>query len=359
MARPAAGARRRTADARRRRRARRSRRRPRASRRRGRALEVAAAGGHHLLLVGPPGTGKTMLARRLPTILPPLEPTRRSRSRASTPPPVTRPAARLAPRARSARHITRRRPPRSSAAAAGGPRPGEVTLAHRGMLFLDELGEFAPRRARRAAPTARGARGAHLAPGDVARVPCRLPARRVHEPVPVRARRAELPLHRDATGPLPPPPLGAAPRPLRPAPRGRPAPSRATRPGEPSPTVVRGACPRPSRASSARYADRPWRRNAHVPAGALARVVPLARRRRRRVAWLIRTRVLTGPRRGAGAARRPHPRRPRRHAPRSTADPRSAAALCARTCRERAPVDRLPDRADAASRRRRSRASPT
>jgi magnesium chelatase family protein len=109
-----------------------------------RALEIAAAGGHHLLMIGAPGAGKSMLAARLPSILPPLSPTELLE------------VSMIASVAGEIEDgtLTSRRPFRaphhsaSMAALTGGgmrARPGEISLAHNGVLFLDELPEFDPR----------------------------------------------------------------------------------------------------------------------------------------------------------------------------------------------------------------------
>jgi magnesium chelatase family protein len=109
-----------------------------------RALEVAAAGGHHLLMVGPPGAGKSMLAQRLPSILPPMD--AREMLDVSM-------IASLGGELKDGQ-LSRRRPFRSPHHSASMPalvggglraKPGEMALAHHGVLFLDELPEFQPR----------------------------------------------------------------------------------------------------------------------------------------------------------------------------------------------------------------------
>ena len=263
------------------------------------AVLVAAAGGHNLFLHGPPGTGKTMLARRVPSILPPLgRAARRSRSPAST----------RSPGLHSGGGLVEARPFRAphhtispSGLVGGGavPTPGEVTLAHHGVLFLDELSEFARSVAGGAAPAARGrARGDRaLAAGDA--VPDALHARGGVEPVPVRARRPPLPL-------------------LRRRPRPPPAPASAARCSTASTSPSRsGARRRRPCASSARPPPRTLRE----------RVVAARERQSRRFAGLgVACNAQMTPRmvpragrrdaeRAAAALRAPRPRRPVRARP--------------------------------------------
>jgi magnesium chelatase family protein len=112
-----------------------------------RALEIAAAGGHHSLLLGPPGCGKSMLARRLPSILPPL-----TQEQALEVAAIRSVAGRFAgvdPQPPLLDRVPPFRAPHHAASAAallgggtGVARPGEVSLAHHGVLFMDELLEW-------------------------------------------------------------------------------------------------------------------------------------------------------------------------------------------------------------------------
>ncbi len=239
-----------------------------------RALEVAVAGGHHLLLVGPPGAGKTLLAQCLPSILPPLsndEALEVTKIHSAAGHPVG--GALLRARPFRAPHHTA-----SAAALVGGgsgrPHPGEATLAHRGALFLDELGEFSPRvlDALRQPLEERVVRisrqhSALTFPADFLLVastnPCPCgqgpPRCACHEALRARyRRRLSGPLVdrfdlRVAVGTAPPD-----------APLGPPSAEVAAR--------VLQAVTR----QRARYRDAPWRRNAAVPAGALLRDIPLS-----------------------------------------------------------------------------------
>ena len=150
-----------------------------------RALEVAAAGGHNLLMIGPPGAGKSMLAARLPSILPPLSPAELLEVSM-----IASVAGEIEGGA-----LTNKRPFRSPHHSASMPalvggglraRPGEISLAHNGVLFLDEMPEFSAQALEFAAPAAGNRRGRHRARQSPHHLSGALHAGRRHEPVPLR-----------------------------------------------------------------------------------------------------------------------------------------------------------------------------
>ncbi len=153
-----------------------------------RALEVAAAGGHNLLMVGPPGAGKSMLAARLPSILPPLAPAELLEVSM-----VASVAGEIEGGA-----LTNRRPFRAPHHSASMPalvggglraRPGEVSLAHHGVLFLDEFPEFQAQALELAAPAARNRRSVDRPRQSSRHLSGALHAGRGDESVPLRPRR--------------------------------------------------------------------------------------------------------------------------------------------------------------------------
>ncbi len=189
-----------------------------------RALEVAAAGGHNLLMIGPPGAGKSMLAARLPSILPPLTPAELLEVSM-----IASVAGEIEGGA-----LTNKRPFRSPHHSASMPalvggglraRPGEISLSHNGVLFLDELPEFAAQALELAAPAIGERRSRHRPRQSPHHLSGALHAGRRHEPLPLRPRvrsrlrlqaRAQYALRRRIPGAA----VGSAARPHRPAHRG-------------------------------------------------------------------------------------------------------------------------------------------
>lgn len=239
------------------------------------ALQIAAAGGHHLFMVGPPGAGKTLLARCLPSVLPPLDDEESLE--------VTRihSAAGQPLRGRLVRARPFRAPHHTASAAAlvgggrGRPSPGEVTLAHRGVLFLDELGEFSPlvldalrqpleervvRISRQAASVA--------FPADFLLVACSNPCPcGLGPPRCICSEHLRLRYRRRLSAPLIDRfDLRVA---LSPASPG-------DAPGTPSEAMRERVAEAIAR-QRFRYRNTPWRRNARIPATALQRIVPLTK----------------------------------------------------------------------------------
>ena len=209
-----------------------------------RAIEIAVAGGHNILLIGSPGSGKTLLAERVSTILPPMT---REESIETT---QIYSAAGKIPSGSGLLTVRPYRAPTSKISAAGliggagpiggvGPIPGEVSLAHNGVLFLDEIVQIGPATSGPAAATDGGRQGRDRPGERVRRVPRALHARGGDEPVSVRQPRGlsgSLHVHAHADPPLPRAVERAAARPDRHAHRGDACADRRARLGRRAPS---------------------------------------------------------------------------------------------------------------------------